>query len=135
MSYFLFPSLLLPLPSFPSPPPSLSSTLPPLLSLLCLPSPSQITYSDTDQIVEARGILSDLMLEKGLEGKTLHRLEKVKSLLTPSTLANAPIVTKMKPMYTTMDSGVQVRECNYRVVPSAWILLCAKVTLCSCACV
>ena len=74
--------------------------------------------------MEARGILSDLMLEKGLEGKTLQRLEQVRSLLAPNTLTNAPIVTRKKGVYGTAESPVQVRGCNCRVVPFAWVVLC-----------
>ena len=70
------------------------------------------------------------MLEKGLEGKTLHRLEKVKSLLAPNTLANAPILTRMKTVYTTVDNGVQVRGCNIEGCPLCVdTAMCAKVTL------
>ena len=134
------PPLSLPPPSL-LPPSSLLpslSPLPPSVPLSLSLPPSQLTHSDTDQIVEARGILSDLLLEKGLEGTTLQRLEQVRSLLTPNTLANAPIVTKVKAGLSTVESVGQVREWNYCAVLFAFAYcFVAWLTLfvCVCACV
>lgn len=131
--YFIFCKYYIHLSYFPP------TSLPPSLSSLPLSvPPSQLTHSDTDQIVEARGILSDLLLEKGLEGTTLQRLEQVRSLLTPNTLANAPIVTKVKAGLSAVESVGQVREWNYCAVLFAWIVLCGMahtVRVCVCACV